>query len=103
MGRACRLRAGLLPFQSPLLRESLLVSFPPLIDMLKFSGYSPLKQGRHWQSDARRAIQGEEIAGYRELRGAGRKGRIIIIMIFARFRRVMEFLLVLTPLIISRY
>lgn len=32
------LRAELIPVQSPLLRESLLVSFPPLIDMLKFSG-----------------------------------------------------------------
>jgi hypothetical protein len=30
----------LLPLRSPLLRQSLLVSFPPLIDMLKFSGYS---------------------------------------------------------------
>ena len=30
--------AGLFPFRSPLLRESLLVSFPPLIYMLKFSG-----------------------------------------------------------------
>ena len=30
--------AGLFPFHSPLLRESLLVSFPPLNDMLKFSG-----------------------------------------------------------------
>ena len=30
--------AGLIPFHSPLLRESLLVSFPPLNDMLKFSG-----------------------------------------------------------------
>jgi hypothetical protein len=28
----------LLPLHSPLLRESLLVSFPPLINMLKFSG-----------------------------------------------------------------
>nr|XP_027186898.1 uncharacterized protein LOC101489728 [Cicer arietinum] len=28
---------GLIPVRSPLLRESLLVSFPPLIDMLKFS------------------------------------------------------------------
>ena len=26
------------PLHSPLLRESLLVSFPPLINMLKFSG-----------------------------------------------------------------
>ena len=30
--------AGLFPLHSPLLGESLLVSFPPLIDMLKFSG-----------------------------------------------------------------
>jgi hypothetical protein len=30
--------AGLLPVQSPLLRQSLLISFPPLNDMLKFSG-----------------------------------------------------------------
>ncbi|KAK7298131.1 hypothetical protein VNO77_47205 [Canavalia gladiata] len=29
---------GLFPVRSPLLRESLLVSFPPLIDMLKLSG-----------------------------------------------------------------
>ena len=32
----------LFPLHSPLLRESLLVSFPPLIDMLKFSGSSCL-------------------------------------------------------------
>jgi hypothetical protein len=31
-------QVGLFPVHSPLLRESLLVSFPPLIDMLKFSG-----------------------------------------------------------------
>ena len=30
------------PLHSPLLRQSRLVSFPPLIDMLKFSGYSYL-------------------------------------------------------------
>lgn len=30
--------AGLLPVQSPLLRQSQLISFPPLTDMLKFSG-----------------------------------------------------------------
>jgi hypothetical protein len=29
----------LFPLHSPLLGESLLVSFPPLTDMLKFSGY----------------------------------------------------------------
>ena len=34
--------SGLFPFQSPLLRESLLVSFPPAINMLKFTGYSCL-------------------------------------------------------------
>ena len=38
--------AGLFPVHSPLLRESLLVSFPPLTDMLKFSGYSRLIRGR---------------------------------------------------------
>ncbi len=32
----------LFPLHSPLLGESLLVSFPPLIDMLKFSGWSCL-------------------------------------------------------------
>lgn len=47
VGGACSLRAELFPFQSPLLRESLLVSFPPRNDMLKFWGYSPLKRGRH--------------------------------------------------------
>ena len=34
--------AGLFPVHSPLLRESLLVSFPPLIYMLKFSGLTRL-------------------------------------------------------------
>jgi hypothetical protein len=48
----CSLRAGLIPFQSPLLRESLLVSFPPLSDMLKFRGYSPLTRGRQCLSSA---------------------------------------------------
>ena len=33
---------GFFPLRSPLLRESLLVSFPPLIDMLKFSGWVSL-------------------------------------------------------------
>jgi hypothetical protein len=35
-----------LPLHSPLLRQSLLVSFPPLIDMLKFSGYPHLIRGQ---------------------------------------------------------
>ena len=34
--------AGLVPLRSPLLRESWLVSFPPLSNMLKFSGLSRL-------------------------------------------------------------
>ena len=33
---------GFFPLRSPLLRESLLVSLPPLIDMLKFSGWVSL-------------------------------------------------------------
>ncbi|CAE1255625.1 unnamed protein product [Acanthosepion pharaonis] len=37
---------GLLPVHSPLLRESRLVSFPPLSDMLKFSGSSRPSRGR---------------------------------------------------------
>ena len=41
-----RLCAGLFPFQSRLLRESLLVSFPPHSNMLKFCGYSSLRRGR---------------------------------------------------------
>jgi hypothetical protein len=55
----------LLPLHSPLLGQSLLVSFPPLIDMLKFSGYSYLIRGpdlKRWFSgqapscDRRRGI-----------------------------------------------
>jgi hypothetical protein len=38
----------LLPLHSPLLGQSLLVSFPPLIDMLKFSGYPYLIRGQHF-------------------------------------------------------
>ena len=44
---ARRLCAGLVPVHSPLLWESWLVSFPPLTDMLKFSGYSRLRSGRN--------------------------------------------------------
>ena len=43
----------LMPLHSPLLGQSLLVSFPPLIDMLKFSGYPYLIRGqtlRLWAS-----------------------------------------------------
>jgi hypothetical protein len=41
------LKFELLPLHSPLLGQSLLVSFPPLIDMLKFSGYPYLIRGVH--------------------------------------------------------
>lgn len=46
-GRVARevMRWALVPFRSPLLRESLLLSFPPLTDMLKFSGFSLLNRG----------------------------------------------------------
>jgi len=40
--KAAGFSAGLIPVHSQLLGESLLVSFPPLTDMLKFSGYSHL-------------------------------------------------------------
>jgi hypothetical protein len=40
----------LLPLHSQLLRQSLLVSFPPLIDMLKFSGYPYLIRGQTLKS-----------------------------------------------------
>ena len=40
----------LLPLHSQLLRQSLLVSFPPLIDMLKFSGYPYLIRGQKLRS-----------------------------------------------------
>ncbi|KAK7317969.1 hypothetical protein RJT34_02640 [Clitoria ternatea] len=36
--KATNFHGGLFPVRSPLIRESLLVSFPPLIDMLKLSG-----------------------------------------------------------------
>ena len=38
--------AGQIPIHSPLLKESRLVSFPPLNNMLKFSGCSRLNSGR---------------------------------------------------------
>ena len=47
--RATDSHGGLIPVRSPLLRESLLVSFPPLINMLKFSGFSRLISGRNHQ------------------------------------------------------
>ena len=40
-------KSGLLPLHSPLLGQSQLLSFPPLTDMLKFSGYPYPIRGRH--------------------------------------------------------
>ncbi len=52
----------LLPLHSPLLRQSLLVSFPPLIDMLKFSGYPYLIRGQSLKSwGALRLATGESL------------------------------------------
>ena len=51
--RARRFDAGLFPIHSPLLRESRLVSFPPLNNMLKFSGCSRLNSGRALNSRRR--------------------------------------------------
>ena len=42
-------QVGLFPVRSPLLGESWLVSSPPLIDMLKFSGCSCLNSGRMFE------------------------------------------------------
>jgi hypothetical protein len=44
--RAPDFKFELLPLHSPLLGQSRLVSFPPLIDMLKFSGYPRLIRGQ---------------------------------------------------------
>ena len=43
---------GLIPVHSPLLRESYLVSFPPLTYMLKFSGFSDLTSCLWWNACA---------------------------------------------------
>jgi hypothetical protein len=53
----------LLPLHSPLLRQSLLVSFPPLIDMLKFSGYPYLIRGQSEETTSLR--RSRETAGTR--------------------------------------
>ena len=58
---------GLFPVRSPLLGESWLVSFPPLIDMLKFSGCSCLISGRRFEVGQPRCQAGRRS---REGRGA---------------------------------
>lgn len=40
-------QVGRIPFRSPLLGESLLISFPPLIYMLKFSGLPLTSKAQH--------------------------------------------------------
>ena len=74
---------GLLPLHSPLLGQSLLVSFPPLIDMLKFSGYSYLIRGQGRSAAARAtrarppvgAVRRRSIPARRKRNCAGRRGR----------------------------
>ena len=66
----------LLPLHSPLLRQSLLVSFPPLIDMLKFSGYSYLIRGQLQKSwgvlrRGRAALQSRGVSYYAMEAAAG--------------------------------
>ena len=53
-------QCGLFPLPSPVLGESLLVSFPPLNDMLKFSGWSyfisdaeKIWVSKHWHASMR--------------------------------------------------
>ena len=64
-GRLCD---GLFPFRSPLLRESIFLSFPPLSDMLKFSGYSLLSRAGvvcalffTWKRETREETKEEEV------------------------------------------
>ena len=67
----CKLQLGpksdfkfeLLPLHSPLLRQSLLVSFPPLIDMLKFSGYPYLIRGQSKKNFESTGVQ-SKVFGY---------------------------------------
>ena len=81
-GVLCKLQLGppggpdfkfeLLPLHSPLLGQSLLVSFPPLIDMLKFSGYSYLIRGQPFEGGVSAGAAGApERAVYYARRGGG--------------------------------
>ena len=58
----------LLLLHSPLLRQSLLVSFPPLIDMLKFSGYPHLIRGQPCKKLSGRPPDGPPSEGFLLLR-----------------------------------
>src|SRR5581483_1672879 len=53
----------LLPLHSPLLRQSRLVSFPPLIDMLKFSGYPYLIRGQPGKKQVAKKLRRQAPAG----------------------------------------
>src|SRR3984957_17571740 len=54
---------GLVPFRSPLLRESRLISFPPVTEMFQFTGFAPYT----YEFSARYLLRGgfthSEIAG----------------------------------------
>ena len=67
-------QSELFPLHSPLLGESLLVSFPPLNNMLKFSGYSCLIGGPIGLSDPD-AFPSRKQSDYTrvEFRGTGRR------------------------------
>ncbi len=69
-------RLGLIPVRSPLLGESWLVSYPPLIDMLKFSGCSCLNSGRFFDGGLRLLPVGPvtETAGPKGRHGATTTG-----------------------------
>ena len=66
----------LLPLHSPLLRQSLLVSFPPLIDMLKFSGYPYLIRGQSWKIGGLSGCHGRPIEAERDVLIRSRTGRV---------------------------
>jgi hypothetical protein len=57
------LTTGLFPFRSPLLRESRLISFPPVTEMFQFTGFAPYT----YEFSARYLLRGgfphSEIAG----------------------------------------
>src|SRR5690349_1239055 len=55
----------LMPLHSPLLRQSRLVSFPPLIDMLKFSGYPYLIRGQPGKKQVAKKCVGGRRPGLR--------------------------------------
>lgn len=69
-GREPDFKFELLPLHSPLLGQSLLVSFPPLIDMLKFSGYSYLIRGQPLERE-KATRRGGAFSGFHGWKPAG--------------------------------